>query len=1066
MTGFTSRLIQNRRYLIRLAIVCAAYFGTARMGLALAYDNASVTAIWPPSGIALAATMIWGYRMWPGIAAGALLANALTGVPPITVLGITCGNTLEALAGAYLLHRADFRTSLTRVRDVFALFALAGLLSTMVSATIGVATLYAGDHLMAEDIVSTWRTWWLGDMGGNLLIAPLLLVVASGPDLRELVRRRFELVCLAAALVGTSVIVFAIDMPIKYMLFPPMLWAALRFRQVGAVVSSFSVVSIGVVFTAAGAGPFTQGSIDGALLLTQTFIGVAAVTCLLLAAISTEQKLAQDELRTAHEGLEETVRERTKELERSNTELALQGLIAANMAEGVMVVSPQGTIAYANSTFEAMFGYESGELDDKPVSVLNAANGSSPEETAAEILRKLEHEGMFSGEIRNVKKDGTPFWTHAEVSTFDHSQVGGKVWVSVQRDITEQKLGQESDARLRAIVEQAGDAILGTSMDGTITHWNPGAERLYGYSAEEMIGQSIGRLIPQGSGDTMDHILSLVDEGETFRTEAERRRKDGSLVWVSITVSPVKDRYGCVVGCTGIHSDITERRQAAEELAKRESQLADAQRVAHIGSWEWDIATNAISWSDELYRIHGFELDEFDGSFEAFMECIHPDDRVQVKEVVNKAFRDGKPFEYYHRCVRPHGEVRALHAHGRVVLGEDGRPLRMFGTCQDVTEMKRMERPVRHLAAIVESSQDAIFSKSRKGMVTSWNPGAVHLFGYQAEDIIGRPVSVLVPQTRQREEQEIMENVLAGIGVINYETQGQRKDGTLVDVSVTVSPIKDGDGSVVGCSAITRDITERKRIQEEADRLKDEFFATVSHELRTPLTSIIGYTDLLLAGDAGELTERQRRFLEITERNAKRQLRLVGDMLFVSKAEAGEFKIELGRADIESVASDCVEAARPAAEQRGVELTYSGAHAPECDADSDRIAQLADNLISNAIKFTPEGGQVRVNLSVNDGEIVLEVANTGSYILPQDRERLFDRFYRSSSACEQAIQGVGLGLTIAEAIVRAHGGTIEVESEVQTGTVFRARLPIHKPLDASSLSLPERNGSASIAARA
>ena len=153
------------------------------------------------------------------------------------------------------------------------------------------------------------------------------------------------------------------NQPIKYLLFPPMVWAALRFRQVGAALSSLIVISIGVVFTAAGAGPFMQSSIDGALLLTQTFIGVAAVTCLLLAAITSEQKLAEANLRRAHEGLEATVRERTAELERSNAELALQGEIAANMAEGVMLVSPDGTIAYANPTFEQMFGYEPDELD-------------------------------------------------------------------------------------------------------------------------------------------------------------------------------------------------------------------------------------------------------------------------------------------------------------------------------------------------------------------------------------------------------------------------------------------------------------------------------------------------------------------------------------------------------------------------------------------------------------------------------------------------------------------------------------------------------------------------------
>jgi PAS domain S-box-containing protein len=1004
--------------------------------------------------------------MWPGIAAGALLANTWMGVPPITVLGITCGNTLEAMAGAYLLRRAGFRPSLERVRDVLALFALGGVVSTLISATIGVTSLYIGDRLPVEEIASTWRTWWLGDMGGDLLVAPVLFLAAGHMRVPRHRQQGLEAACILAALVATSTAVFAIDMAIKYMLFPPMLWAALRFRQAGAVVAPLIVVAIGTVFTAAGAGPFTQSSIDGALLLTQTFVSVAAVTCLLLAAITSQQKLAEEKLRTAHEGLEEMVRERTAELERSNAELALQGEIAANMAEGVMLVSPQGTIAYANSTFETMFGYGPGELDDKPVSVLNAPNGSTPEETAAEMLGILASEGSFSGEIQNVQKDGTRFWTHAEISTFDHPVIGGKVWVSVQRDITKQKLGEAADARLRSIVKQAGDAILGTTTDGIVTHWNPGSERLYGYTSDEMIGKSINRIIPEHSSEGMGNILSLVLEGKTFRTEAQRRRRDGSLVWVAITVSPVKDRNGVVVGCAGIHSDITARRRAAEELARRQSQLADAQRVAHIGSWEWDIARNEISWSDELYRIHGLDPDQFEASFEAFIDGVHPDDRDMVDEVVKSALAEGGPFEYHHRCVRPNGEVRALHAHGRVERDESGQPVRMFGTCQDVTELKRMEAPMRHLAAIVESSEDAIISKSRDGMVTSWNPGATRLFGYEAEAIIGRPVYVLVPESRKAEEQEILENVLAGNGVLNYETQRQRKDGTLVDVSVTASPVKDGEGTVVGCSSITRDVTERKRFQEEADRLKDQFFATVSHELRTPLTSIIGYTDLLLAGDAGELTEQQRRFLQITERNAKRQLRLVGDMLFVSKAEAGEFKIELGSVDVDRLAAGCVEAARPAAEQRGIELVYSGEHTPECEADGDRIAQLADNLISNAIKFTPEGGQVRVDLSVESGQVALEVANTGSYILPMDRERLFDRFYRASSACDDAVQGVGLGLTIANAIVKAHGGSIELESEVQTGTVFRARLPIHEPSDASSLSRPDRNGDVSIVARA
>ena len=396
------------------------------------------------------------------------------------------------------------------------------------------------------------------------------------------------------------------------------------------------------------------------------------------------------------------------------------------------------------------------------VSVLNSPDGTSSEETAAEILTAMEQQGGWSGEIHNIKKDGTRFWTHAEVSTFEHPEIDGKVWVSVQRDVTEQKLGEESDQRLRALVEQASDAIVAATNEGIVTSWNPGAERLYGYTAEEMVGQSISRIIPDHRADEFDHALASVHEEESYRLETERRRKDGSVVWVSLSVSPVKDRDGKVLGCSAIYSDVSERRRAEEELRKSEAQLADAQRVAHIGSWEWDIARNEIHWSDELYRIHGVEPDEFEASYEAFIEGVHPDDREFVDGVVKKAFADGEPFDYYHRCLRPDGEIRMLHAQGRVERDEAGRPIRMLGICQDVTELKRMEAPQRHLAAIVESSEDAIFSKSRDGIITSWNPGAVHLFGYEPQDIVGRPMHVLVPPERESEEQEIMESVLAG----------------------------------------------------------------------------------------------------------------------------------------------------------------------------------------------------------------------------------------------------------------------------------------------------------------
>ena len=238
---------------------------------------------------------------------------------------------------------------------------------------------------------------------------------------------------------------------------------------------------------------------------------------------------------------------------------------------------------------------------------------------------------------------------------------------------------------------------------------------------------------------------------------------------------------------------------------------------------------------------------------------------------------------------------------------------------------------------------------------------------------------------------------------------------------------------------------QRKRAEQEAERVKDEFIALVSHELRTPLTSIIGYQELLLEGEAGPLSAEQRRFLEVVDRNAKRLLHLVGDLLFVARFEAGKPTIEPKIVELRNLASESVLAARPFAEQKRVELNLVRADVPACWGDPHRLAQTFDNLISNALKFTPEGGKVDVELSTEGRHAVIEVSDTGVGIPISEQNLLFERFFRASTATKRAIQGAGLGLTIVKAIVEAHGGTISVTSEAGTGTTFRVQLPLRPP---------------------
>lgn len=291
------RLGRRGSYLAGIAFLAGAYYGVAKVGLSFAFQTASVTAIWPPTGLALAALVMWGYRYWPGVAIGAFLANSWTGIPLAATVGISAGNTLEALAGAYLLCTvAGFSPTMSRVRDVLALVALAGIVSTAISATIGVGSLVATGEVAGGDFASVWRVWWLGDMGGDLLVAPVLMVAATWWPYTRAPGRAPEAVALAAATIGVSAVVFSLETNLAYLVFPLLIWAALRFWQPGATTASLVVAVIAVTLTSDDAGPFMASNPDDSLLLAQTFVGVCGVTAMLLAAITTQRRLADDAL--------------------------------------------------------------------------------------------------------------------------------------------------------------------------------------------------------------------------------------------------------------------------------------------------------------------------------------------------------------------------------------------------------------------------------------------------------------------------------------------------------------------------------------------------------------------------------------------------------------------------------------------------------------------------------------------------------------------------------------------------------------------------------------------------
>jgi PAS domain S-box-containing protein len=348
------------------------------------------------------------------------------------------------------------------------------------------------------------------------------------------------------------------------------------------------------------------------------------------------------------------------------------------------------------------------------------------------------------------------------------------------------------------------------------------------------------------------------------------------------------------------------------------------------------------------------------------------------------------------------------------------------------------------LAAIVQASGDAIISCAPDATVLTWNPAATRLFGYAAEEIVGRPLSLLVPPDRAPETEQMLAAVGRGESWA-LETVRVSKDGTAVHVAVDASPIRGAAGIVAGLAALIRDITERRRAEEalrEADRRKDEFLALLSHELRTPINAVYGWARMLQAGQLDE-PARGRAFDAIL-RNANAQVQLIDDLLDVSRIIAGKTRLDVRTVDLPAVIEAALDAVRPAAGTKGVRLQpVLDPGAGPVRGDPDRLQQIVWNLLMNAVKFTPRGGRVQVLLQRVNSHVEIVVSDSGQGIAPELLPVIFERFRQADSTSTRAHGGLGLGLALARHLVELHGGTITGHSAGEgKGATFIVQLPL------------------------
>jgi len=363
-----------------------------------------------------------------------------------------------------------------------------------------------------------------------------------------------------------------------------------------------------------------------------------------------------------------------------------------------------------------------------------------------------------------------------------------------------------------------------------------------------------------------------------------------------------------------------------------------------------------------------------------------------------------------------------------------------------------------YLAAIVGSSDDAIISKNLDGIIQSVNSAAERLFGYTADELIGKNVRILIPADRQSEEDLILARIRRGERIDHFETIRMTKDGRLVAISLTVSPVLDESGRIIGVSKIARDITERQAAAAERDRLleaervaraeaerasrvKDEFVAMVSHELRTPLNAILSWTQLMMrAHDDPAILERG---LDVVARNTRIQAQLISDLLDVSRIVAGKLQLDMQRVDVESIVRDAVETLRADADSKEIDVRMTLERAGPVSGDASRIQQVVWNLLSNAIKFTPPKGHVTVTLRSGPGEVEVAVADDGAGIREDFLPHVFDRFHQADRSITRRYGGLGLGLAIVKHLMELHGGTVRAESPGEgQGATFTIVFPV------------------------
>jgi PAS domain S-box-containing protein len=517
---------------------------------------------------------------------------------------------------------------------------------------------------------------------------------------------------------------------------------------------------------------------------------------------------------------------------------------------------------------------------------------------------------------------------------------------------------------------------------------------------------------------------------------------------------------------------LTQRVQSSHNgKVLKDSHPADAYLAAIVSSSDDAIIAHDLDgvitlWNAAAEDLLGFTSDEAVG--QSMVMLFPSEQRDQESAMLERVWR-GEPISHFGAALlAKDGRIVDVSLTVSPILDPAGRVIGASTIARHIGIQRIADLAQMRLAAIVQSSEDAIVSKDLNGIVMSWNAAAERVFGFTAAEMVGQSITRIIPPERLDEERFVLAEVRAGRRIEHFETVRRDKWGHPIDISLTVSPILDSGGRVIGASKIARDISRQKRLQksqrearareeatrrqmlqienrrfQESSRLKNEFVANMSHELRTPLNSIIGFTELMVDERHGPMPPRYAEFSSLILKSAQHLLQLINDILDLAKVESGKIDLTPELVDLPQVVEDVTSVVAGLARQRHIRIDANvDPQIGKVRLDPNRLKQVLYNYLSNAIKFSHDHGSVEVRIRPEgDKRLTVEVQDWGIGIKPEDVDRLFIEFQQLDASTSKRHEGTGLGLALTKRIVEAQGGSVGVRTEAGSGSTFLATLP-------------------------